>query len=163
METKNIITFVLMLSTLILIGCENEIKHGKTIAKNNENTVNTTENRLIDKGIKKSSEPKIKSIPSSGDKLIFESDVLKKGDVVFNQTMGQKGVVTGTIVITLSSDFIPDDLNKSFTLTKMTSHNYKLLVNKTDNIQKLVSMINNFDAVSNIEILVDYSPIDTQF
>ncbi|GAA81724.1 hypothetical protein [Pseudoalteromonas sp. BSi20495] len=103
------------------------------------------------------------SIMSSGDKLIFNSEVLKKGDIVFNQTMQQKGVVTGTLVLTLASDFVPKDLANNFNLIRSTAHNYMLLVTQDDNIKAVAKSLSAYSDVKNVEVSVNYSPIETQF
>ena len=104
-----------------------------------------------------------KSINSSGDKLIFNSEQLFKGDVIYNQNLKQKGVVTGTLTITLNTDSVPDELKNNYELVKSTAHNYTLLVEKDVDIAGLSSALNSYKSVTNVEIAINYSPIETHF
>ena len=104
-----------------------------------------------------------KSINSSGDKLIFNSEQLFKGDVIYNQNLKQKGVVTGTLTITLNTDSVPDELKNNYELIKSTAHNYTLLVEKGVDIAGLSSALNSYKSVTNVEIAINYSPIETHF
>ena len=104
-----------------------------------------------------------KSINSSGDKLIFNSEQLFKGDVIYNQNLKQKGVVTGTLTITLNTDSVPDELKNNYELIKSTAHNYTLLVEKDVDIAGLSSALNSYKSVTNVEIAINYSPIETHF
>ena len=104
-----------------------------------------------------------KSINSSGDKLIFNSEQLFKGDVIYNQNLKQKGVVTGTLTITLNTDSVPDELKNNYELIRSTAHNYTLLVEKDVDIAGLSSALNSYKSVTNVEIAINYSPIETHF
>ena len=163
MQTKNIFSSMTIITTLIMIGCTNDNQPKDTRLTSDENLVDTIDERSVKTYIKKNREHQVRSIFSSGDKLTYSSQILKKGDVVFNQTMGQKGVITGSIIVTLLGNSIPMDLSKKFKLSKLTQNNYKLLAEKNSDIEELVTYLNSHDQISNVEISVNYSPINTQF
>ena len=163
MVKKNIIPCVLFASVIVLSGCENDVKNKDSNNKHKIETIVKREKNIQIKDVTENNTPQKKSIFSSGDKLIFESEILQKGNIVFNQTMGRKGVVTGAVVITLEDDLVPADIKNRYSLSKLSQHNYKLLADKDDDLQKLINTLNSYKEISNVEISVDYSPINTQF
>ena len=72
-----------IITTLILIGCTNDNQPKDTRLTSDENLVDTIDERSVKTYIKKNREQQVRSIFSSGDKLTYSSQILKKGDVVF--------------------------------------------------------------------------------
>ncbi|QQM66215.1 hypothetical protein JG479_16610 [Pseudoalteromonas sp. LC2018020214] len=165
---------VSIIAALLLSACNNsektEVNNSQALPKTAEIIIKEPSNNQKSDTIfpkKESSQGVIKnaskSINSSGDKLIFNSEQLFKGDVIYNQNLKQKGVVTGTLTITLNTDSVPDELKNNYELIKSTAHNYTLLVEKDVDIAGLSSALNSYKSVTNVEIAINYSPIETHF
>ena len=58
---------------------------------------------------------------------------------------------------------MPDELKNNYELVKSTAHNYTLLVEKDVDIAQLSSALNSYSSVSNVEIAINYSPIETHY
>ena len=172
---KTILTSAVpIIAALLLSACNNsektEVNNSQALPKTAEIIIKEpSKNQKTDTIFpkKESSQGVIKnaskSINSSGDKLIFNSEQLFKGDVIYNQNLKQKGVVTGTLTITLNTDSVPDELKNNYELVKSTAHNYTLLVEKDVDIAGLSSALNSYKSVTNVEIAINYSPIETHF
>ncbi|MBH0068260.1 hypothetical protein [Pseudoalteromonas sp. NZS100] len=172
---KTILTSAVpIIAALLLSACNNsektEVNNSQALPKTAEIIIKEpSKNQKTDTIFpkKESSQGVIKnaskSINSSGDKLIFNSEQLFKGDVIYNQNLKQKGVVTGTLTITLNTDSVPDELKNNYELIKSTAHNYTLLVEKDVDIAGLSSALNSYKSVTNVEIAINYSPIETHF
>lgn len=104
-----------------------------------------------------------RSINSSGDKLTYTSERLFKGDTIYNQNIKQKGVVTGTLTVTLNTQYLPSNLSDNYALVKSTTYNYTLLVKKNIDIAELFHSLKNEKTVSDVEVAIDYSPRETHF
>lgn len=166
------IVCVLSLGVIISItGCNNkEENHENTdktrLSEVNINETTATNNAKKDDVLLVQNVEKLKqqkSIRSSGDKLSYSSEGLYKGDKIYNHSIQQQGVVSGTLTLTLNTDSVPKDLSEAYELKALTAHNYLLIVEKKVEIAQLVYKLQNNNAVSNIEVKVDYSPIETHF
>ncbi len=100
---------------------------------------------------------------NNGDKIILKSRNLKKGSEVFNSTLSEPGIVTGTVFITVNSEQLPDDLtlSKQYRITKIVNKTYKLIVDKETELLQLKTKLMQHSAVQTVEIKIDYSPIES--
>ncbi|CAM2850761.1 hypothetical protein [Pseudoalteromonas distincta] len=168
---KTIISALSLITVVLLSACNHETqlenKTEKLHPKKNEtmkvSKEGTSQNKGADNIEKYMSEEKLNSINSSGDKLTFKSDKLFKGGIIYNQNLKQNGVVTGTLTVTLSTNKIPSNLFEGYKVKKLTTHNYMLLIEKNIDIVTLTKKLKNHEAIENIEISVDYSPIETHY
>ncbi|MEH6396524.1 hypothetical protein [Pseudoalteromonas sp.] len=104
-----------------------------------------------------------KSINNNGDKISYKADKLVKGTVVYNHATNEKGVVTGTVYITLKDDKMPLKLKNTYDLKRVTKHTYRFIVDKSIDLELTTSDLKQFTSIESVEIAVNYSPIEEQF
>ncbi|MGO2371917.1 hypothetical protein NDQ71_22380 [Pseudoalteromonas sp. KG3] len=104
-----------------------------------------------------------KSINNNGDKISYKADKLVKGTVVYNHATNEKGVVTGTVYITLKDDKMPLELKNTYDLKRITKHTYRFIVDKSIDLELTTSDLKQFTSTESVEIAVNYSPIEEQF
>lgn len=157
---------IVIISIALMGGCK---KNEQPLTTGDE-TINSSainKQQTLNSSIKQNDSVKkqlvSKSINNNGDKISYKADKLVKGTVVYNHATNEKGVVTGTVYITLKDDKMPLELKNTYDLKRITKHTYRFIVDKSIDLELTTSDLKQFTSTESVEIAVNYSPIEEQF